>query len=117
MTTTRRNEINDTYAAVRAVLVEPLNYADGEIKERAEQMINVARSLNKADTAQIADEYGLRLEILQSQIRHDCGKKMKICEIIEKSIDALEQTALKKPLADKYFTKSNWAEKDGPGEV
>ena len=41
-------------------------------------------------STQISDEYGNRLENLQRSIRSDCGKKLKIAEIIELGIKSLE---------------------------
>jgi len=42
-------------------------------------------------STQIADEYGVKLESLQMLLRTDCGKKRKICEVIEMAIESLEK--------------------------
>lgn len=61
--TATKQKIDSLYASIRAVLVEPLNYRQGEIKERTAQMVTVVRSLKKADAAQVAEEYELKKEL------------------------------------------------------
>ena len=46
-------------------------------------------------STQIGDEYGRRLESLQRSVRSDCGKKLKIAEIIELGIKNLEKENVK----------------------
>lgn len=44
-------------------------------------------------STQVDSEYGLKIERLQLELRTDCGKRRKLCEIIEYAIDALENEA------------------------
>jgi len=43
-------------------------------------------------STQIRNSYGVKIEKLQTIIRTDCGKKLKICEVIEIAIDELESS-------------------------
>jgi len=42
-------------------------------------------------STQIKNTHGVRLEKLQMEIRTDCDKKAKICELIELAIELLEK--------------------------
>jgi len=55
-------------------------------------------------STQISEKHGLRLERLQIRMRSDCGKKLKICEIIELAIDYLDKSS---DITDVYFFRND----------
>lgn len=54
----------------------------------SETVSNCSRSYRIS--TRIKEDYGVRLEKLQTNIRTECGKKAKICELIEMAIETLE---------------------------